>query len=127
MVEIPLRTDLPHFTVVVELDGLNYRLEFTWNTRESCWYMHMYDADEALIQSSLKCVVGWLVGFLESVDSRRPPGGFLFHDTSRGDVDPTWTAGKDVFFFDELRRVPGYGELGDRVRLYYVEVADLAA
>ncbi len=45
MVEIPLRSDLPHFTVVVELDGSIYRLEFNWNTREAAYYMHMYDAE----------------------------------------------------------------------------------
>ncbi len=53
MVEIPLRSDLPHFTVVAELDGTIYRLEFRWNTREAAYYMHMYDADEVLIQGAL--------------------------------------------------------------------------
>lgn len=128
MVEIPLRSDLPHFTVVVELDGNNYRLEFRWNTRDQSWYMHQYDADEVLIQGSLKCVIGWPIGVLTCADPRKPPGFLIFEDTSNNkQTDPTWTEGKDLFTYDQITKVPGYGDLGDRVRLYYVELADILA
>ncbi len=125
MVEIPLRSDLPHFTVVAELDGTIYRLEFRWNTREAAYYMHMYDADEVLIQGSLKCVVGWPIGSLECTDPRRPLGTLVFIDTNNSDRDPTWTDGKDAYNLDTLTRVPGYGELCDRVRLHYWTLEDL--
>lgn len=125
MVEIPLRSDLSHFTVVVELDGSVYRLEFRWNTRERAWYMHMYDADESIIQGSLKCVVVWPIGSLQCTDPRRPLGSLVFVDTSNSERDPTWTDGRDLYKGDALTRIPGYGELGDRVRLYYWELADL--
>lgn len=125
MVEIPLRSDLPHFTVVTELDGTLYRLEFRWNTRESAWYMHMYDAGEVLIQGSLKCVVGWPLGSLECTDPRRPLGTLVLIDTANSERDPTWTDGRDVYNLDTVTRIPGYGDLGDRVRLRYWTLADM--
>ena len=125
MVEIPLRSDLPHFTVVVELDGSIYRLEFIWNTRESAYYMHMYDAEESIIQGSLKCVVGWPIGVLQCTDPRRPAGVLVFVDSANSERDPVWIDGKDLYRLDTVTRVPGYGELGDRVRLRYWTLADM--
>lgn len=127
MVQIPLSADIPHFTVVVELDGTIYRLEFAWNTRERCYYMHMYDAEESLIQGSLKCVVGWPLGSLQCTDPRRPLGSLVLVDTTNSERDPEWTDGKDLYNLDTVTKVPGYGELGDRVRLYYWTLEDLQA
>ncbi len=125
MVEIPLRSDLPHFTIVVELDGAIYRLEFRWNTREAAYYMNMYDADEVIIQGSLKCVVGWPIGVLQCTDPRRPAGMLVFVDSANSERDPVWIDGKDLYNLDTVTRVPGYGELGDRVRLQYWTLADM--
>ena len=60
---IPLRSDLPHFDISVELEGVNYTLEFYWNTREACFYMDIFDNNQEPVLLSVKAVIDQPLGF----------------------------------------------------------------
>jgi hypothetical protein len=114
MLEIPLRSDLPHFDVQAVLDDVTFTLEFRWNTREGFWYMSILTDGGDPIITSIKCVVDWPLG-RRTPDPRRPRGVLSLIDTSGGQVDPS---------FDPDT---GKGDLGDRVQLLYFEAAELPA
>ena len=106
-VEVPCQPGVPNYDMSIVLDGATYVLEFLWNTRESSWYMHVKAQDETPIQCGIKVVPSWPLG-ARVADVRMPPGRFVAVDTS-GKQQP-----------------PGLADLGDRVRLVYLELADFA-
>lgn len=99
-VTIPLRTDLPHYDLQVELDGATYGLEFLWNPRSEAWSMTISSADGTVLAAGLRVVVDWAIG-KRLKDATLPPGVFMAQDTS-GE-----------------RRDPGLEDLGRRVLLLY--------
>ena len=109
---IPLRPDLPHFDLDAELEGVSYTLEFYWNTRESCWYLHILDDNREHILSSIKAVVDQPLGFRYKLP-KMPRGCLLLTDTSGEQRDPAWSA--------ETQR----SDLGDRVQLLYFASAEM--
>ena len=103
---LPLRTDLPAYRFQVELEGRTYGLRLRWNERAAAWFLSVLTADDALLLSGVKVVVG--VPLLRRhVDSRLPPGELMALDTARADAEA------------------GLEELGARVVLTYTEAADL--
>ena len=109
---IPLRSDLPHFDISVELEGFNYTLEFYWNTREACFYMNIFDNNQEPVLLSVKAVIDQPLGFRYKLP-KMPPGCLIMTDTSGARLDPTWS--------NDLQR----SDLGDRVILDYFESAEL--
>ena len=58
-VVIPLRTDIPWYTEIVELGGVQYQLEVAWNTRDQRWYISVADADGVNVATGIPVVVDW--------------------------------------------------------------------
>lgn len=108
VVEIPLPSDLPHFDLIVSLDGVSYRLLFRWNDRSESWFLDLSLEDDTLIWASIRVVVSWPLG-RRSQHPSRPPGMLLATDTTARATDP------------------GLTDLGARVRLYYWDAAELSA
>lgn len=122
MIEIPLRKDLPHFDVTVDLDEQTFTIEVYWNSRHRNYYLNIYDQDDVLLVGGIKISVYYpLRGILRD---DRLFTGFLFAADATVD-DPVWTDGVDRFVGDAVERVPGFGELGDRVRVYYQSASEV--
>ena len=89
------------------LDGREYLLTFRWNQREAKWYLSIADSEEAPIVSGVKVVLNFPLITNRVRDIRRPPGEIFAVDPSGDERDP------------------GFNDLGARVRLLYIEAADL--
>ena len=92
----------------VTLDGVEFVLRVRWNSRMQRWVLDLYDVAEAPLATNLVLNVG--SGLLAAFGRRAdfPAGELLAFDTSG--------AGAEA----------GIDDLGGRVRLYYVEAAELA-
>lgn len=92
----------------VTLDGAEFVLRVRWNSRAQRWVLDLYDAAEAPLALNLVLNVG--VGLLGAFGRRAdfPAGELIAYDTSRTGAEA------------------GVDDLGTRVRLYYVEAAELA-
>lgn len=89
------------------LDGREYVLTFRWNQREAKWYLSIADTNEAPIVQGVKIVINFPLLTNRIVDERRPPGEIFAVDPSGEERDP------------------GLYDLGARVRLLYIEAADI--
>ncbi len=78
---IPL-FDTPAFRQAVILDGRNYILRISWNTRGEFWSMSIYDGNETLLRAGIK-LVQWYPLRAQYNDPALPPGEFLLIDTSK--------------------------------------------
>lgn len=89
------------------LDGREFLLTFRWNQREAKWYLSIADANEVPIIQGVKIVLNFPLLTKRIVDERRPPGDIMAVDSSGDERDP------------------GFNDLGERVRLLYIEGADI--
>jgi hypothetical protein len=107
LLECPTRTDLPTYKYVIELDGTNYQLEFTFNPRvnndEGRWFVSLSDQTGALLIAAVPVRATWPL-FDRFKGRGGPPGTLFAFDTTGNNEDP------------------GRFDLGDRVRLLYLEV-----
>lgn len=87
------------------LDGVDYKLRFKFNTRDSRWYMDIYAKDDSAIVLGTKIVC--LYPLLNSGLSNRLPPGFFYAGSGTIDNSP-----------------PGVNDLGigRRCQLYYYPV-----
>lgn len=107
--EIPVLEDNFRWVQETTLDGVRFLLHFSWNEREGAWYVSLHDVDDNPIATGARIVANWFL-FLRKVDTEVVPAGrFFVADTTGSGVDP----GKD--------------ELGERVKLIYIEAEDAAA
>jgi hypothetical protein len=103
--EIQVDSLAEHFDLQVVLDGVSLSLEFRWNARAEAWYLDILTAEGDLIAAGRKLVIDaplMLRGWRDS-DDRLPLGNLFVADTTS-----TGTR-------------PGRYDLGDRVRLYYLD------
>ena len=105
-IEIPFLPDANAFEQRMRLDGEDYTLTFRWNPRAERWFMDLGDPDGSPIVNGLALVIGSITRHLRARVGM-PPGLFICLDTSDSGVDP------------------GFDELGSRVKLVYLEEADL--
>lgn len=103
---IPLRNDVPFYSLQIELDSATYGIELRWNGQSSAWFLTVLNADGAVVLSSMKLVINWPMG-RKIPDVGMPPGALIAVDSSNKDLDAT----RD--------------DLGSRVLLYYYTAADL--
>jgi hypothetical protein len=103
---VPLADDSDHYNFTVELDGVTYGMEFTWNYRESAWYFDLSDSSGVLLLAHRKAVVGFPVTG-RFLNEALPPGNLVFQDTSKQSQDP------------------GLTDLGNRVQLFYFSAGEL--
>lgn len=107
-VTIPLRNDVPHYSLEVELDGRLFTLTFLWNVANLSWYMSIDDSDGNRVASGIRLVDGLPLGG-RLKDSRMPAGRLVMQDTVGQN--------KDAFFSD----------LGTRCLLLYYSAAEIEA
>jgi hypothetical protein len=51
----------PYYSIRTRLDGLDYKLDFRYNTRAERFYLNLYDAEDVLVLAGLKLVTGVLL------------------------------------------------------------------
>ena len=106
IVEIQTRNDLPAYEQVVNLDGTSYTIALYFNQRlndgAGAWCITLADKNRNMIVGPIPVIVNWPL-FDKFVDFNIPPGTIFAFDTSGNDMDP------------------GQFDLGDRVRLFYIQ------
>lgn len=98
---IPTTTDVPHYSVQVELDGALFTFTLRWNERAGAWFMTVADANDETIVAGIKVVVNFPL--LRKLVAENRPAGEIYA------VDPTHDGD------------PGRNDLGGRVLLMYKE------
>lgn len=88
------------------LDGAYYGIRMLYNTRGRYWTISMSNSEGDQILDGIKLVEGQDL-IAQFKDTRLPPGQLIVDDTAGLDLDP------------------GRYDLGRRVRIVYVEEADL--
>lgn len=107
ILEIPLLrpNQEAFFSIVVDLDGDEYTLEFRWNVRGEFWDMSISTSSGELRHAGIVLVPSWEL--LRSTAGRTPAGFFILRDTS----SPVLQA-----------EDPGFEDLGTRhVLTYFTE------
>jgi len=95
------------WTQTTALDGREYQLTFDWLQRMGRWCLHLADSRGAAIRTGIILQTDALP-LRGVVDVRRPPGELVVYDSRGiGDLDP------------------GFGDLGTRFQLLYVDAAEL--
>src|SRR6266404_1150818 len=103
---LPTLTDGTQFyTQRVVLDGVAFVLQFSWNARDSSWYVLILDSSANPLLSRRLAVGSPLLGRFKI--QGLPAGEIMAMDTSGQDLDA------------------GLTDLGGRVQLLYIPVADL--
>jgi len=105
--EIILDSADPHFTVQAQLDGSSYALELEWLDAVGSWFVSLSGPKGEPVLSGLKLVTDWPL---------------TARHRTRG-VPP----GQLIFLGDGTATPPGRLELGERVKLYYVDAAGVDA
>lgn len=106
LLEITTRVDLPAYEQAVKLDGTQYIIALYFNPRiddnNGKWMITLADQNRNMLVGPVPVVVGWPL-FDRFVDLVTLPGTIFAFDTSGQDLDP------------------GQFDLGNRVRLFYLE------
>lgn len=101
--KIPVRNDLPNYTMRVDLNSVIFILEFRYNERADRWVMDVQTEEAETIIQGVVLVTG--VPLLSQyVDERLPEGDFVVLDRAGENINPT----RDNF--------------GEDVELYYNEI-----
>lgn len=106
LLEIPTRNDLPSYEQTVNLDGTSYILALYFNPRinnsTGKWMLTLADQNRNMLIAPIAVVASWPL-FDRFINLANLPGTIFAFDTSGQNLDP------------------GQFDLGDRVRLYYLE------
>lgn len=103
---LPTRLDLARYSFDVDLDNVKFQLSFEWNDRDSGWYMSIASVDGVPLLSGRRVVIGYpLISIYRT--NGLPAGTFVAIDTSSKNEEP------------------GFGDLGERVKLLYITRAEL--
>lgn len=102
MFEVPLPGELPFFNIRVRLSGSEYVFDFRYNQREDRYYLTLQNQDGEPLVSGFKVVCNVPIG-RKSARVDLPLGKLIFQDETTS---------------QEPAR---YGDLGERVKLYYYE------
>jgi len=107
VIEIPVRSDLYNWSLAVELEEVPYQLAFVWNVRDVAWYMDIRSADGTDLLNGIPVRVDTPLNG-KTTSTALPPGYLIAVDTS-----------------GEAEDIEEPEEFGDRVKLFYIESADL--
>lgn len=105
---LPTSTTLPYYEFEVELDGVEFKLEFRFNDRDDAWYMSILDSEDTLLRAGLRVVNSWLLLRLWA-EATRPDGEIA--SVNQGQV----------------LAPPTLNQLGAEVVLTYLDAAEVAA
>lgn len=101
--KIPTSTSLSYYEMEVVLDGVSYKLEFKYNTRDEAWYLNILDPSDTILRSGIKVVNDWgLLIRWQDVDTR-PQGEMIAVPNGKTSLPATLT------------------ELGEKVILTYLD------
>jgi hypothetical protein len=106
LLEIPTQNDLPAYEQLVKLDGTAYTIALYFNPRvndgNGSWFITLADQNRNMLVGPIPLIVSWAL-FEPYTDLVELPGTIFAFDTSGEDADA------------------GQFDLGDRVRLFYLE------
>lgn len=104
--ELPTRTDLARYSFDVDLDDVNYTFAFEWNDRDSGWYLSIHTPEGDALLQGRRVVLNYPLCNLYKT-AGLPAGTIMAIDSSGKDTEP------------------GFGDLGERVKLVYLTAAEL--
>ena len=85
---IPLSSEFPSFDFNIDLDEVNYTLDFTFNQRANKWMLSIWDSDrDNLILGQIPCLVNTPLLY-NFASSDLPPGSLIFIDETGKNKDP---------------------------------------
>ena len=100
--EIPTNSDSEHFDFEIDLEGVVYTLEFSYNKRRDLWNMSIIDLSGNLLLGNLPLLTD--VPLTDQyVDEELPPGRFIMLDETGEQRDA------------------GRNDLGATIKLFYDE------
>ncbi len=105
---LPTSTVLAFYEFEIELDGVEFRLEFRFIERDDSWSMTIRDTDDVILRAGLKVVLSWDMLRLWA-EATRPEGEII--SVNQGNV----------------LAPPTLNQLGKEVLLNYLDSAELAA
>ena len=84
--QIPIEdaANLGNFYFTVDMDGVDYTLDFHFNDREGFWYMDVLDIDGNIVRAGLKVVINFPL-LLRWAGTDRPDGELLCLNTYSDD------------------------------------------
>jgi hypothetical protein len=86
--EIPVRSDLPAYDFLIDLEGVTYQLAFQYNARRAGWTFSIRDAAGNDILIGIPVIVSTdLISRFKAEGA--PPGTFVAWDTSGQNLNPT--------------------------------------
>jgi len=87
ILKIPIRNDIPAYTLSIGLEGTTFVLSFRYTERTSRWMMDILDVSEVPIVEGVVLLVN-LNLTSRFKDSRMPKGYFLLADESGNNAQP---------------------------------------
>lgn len=106
--EIPNSTQVPYYEQEVELDGVEFKLQFQFIDRDDAWYMTVLDTDDVILRAGIKVVLSWSLLRLWA-GSEAPAGEIV--SVNQG----------------ALSAPPTLNQLGAEVLLEYLDEAEITA
>ena len=105
---IPADSSAPYYEIEIELDGVEFKLEFSFNDRDDAWYMTISSTDDTLLRAGIRIVNEWVLLRLWA-EATRPEGEIV--SVNQGEVlDP-----------------PTLEQLGEEVVLTYLDADEIAS
>lgn len=108
MLRLPAYPGRSHYSYRVTLEGAAFRFRWQWNRRTSGWYVSLYDAADNPLATGVRVVCNYPLFSELKGEERLPAGLIVAVPLTLDDSDP------------------GFDDLGGRVRVLYMEAADMA-
>jgi hypothetical protein len=100
-------SSLPTYTLRVDLDEVEYRVDMRYLERTDSWMLDLYTSDDVAIKIGVPCLLG--VRILKGcTHANRPPGDLVFVDSEGRGVEA------------------GQSDIGSRVTLVYLTAEEVA-
>jgi len=100
--EIPTNSDSEHFDFEIDLEGVVFTLEFSYNKRRDIWVMTIIDSSENILLGNIPLLTNIPLTD-QYVDEELPPGRFILLDETGENRDAS------------------RNNLGSTIKLYYDE------
>jgi len=103
---VPFIPSIPNYRFATVLDSQTFIFDVRWNGRNNSWYFDLLNEDEEPIRNNVRVVLGALLSIRATAEDS-PLGIMQALDSSQSGAEA------------------GFDDLGDRVEVYYYELADL--
>lgn len=105
---IPTSTTLANYEFIIELDGVEFKMRFKYNSREDAWFFNILDTNDVMLRAGLKVVNEWTLLRLWA-EANRPRGELIAVNQGNVPAPPT------------------LNQLGAEVLLTYLDATEIAA